>query len=65
LKWGDSVAVTYTTPGLKVVKLWVIDNEQNPSILSLGNGLLYLQINSSATLGQRVDNLKKKNAASR
>jgi hypothetical protein len=60
LKRDSSVAVSYNTPGDKKVKLWAIDLNGNPSQLQLGEGLIIIHINSSATLLDRLDNLQKK-----
>jgi hypothetical protein len=60
IKRGDTVAVTYTQAGDKVVQLWVIDKEGNPSKAVLGSGLINIHISPTLNLFQRVDNLKKK-----
>jgi hypothetical protein len=60
LKRGSSVVVTYATPGLKAVKLWVVDLDGNPSNLSLGNGLIYLNITPTTSLFDRLATVKKK-----
>jgi hypothetical protein len=47
IKYGTSVTVTYDTTGYKAVRLWAIDQDGNPSIHSLGHGLIYVNITSS------------------
>jgi hypothetical protein len=61
LKRDSSVVVTYATPGVKTVKLWVIDKDGNPSILGLGTGLVNITITPASTLFQRVENIKYRN----
>jgi hypothetical protein len=58
LKRDSSVAVSYATPGVKQVKLWVIDKDGNPSILNLGEGLVNINITSSTTLFSRIKNAR-------
>jgi hypothetical protein len=59
IKRDASVVVTYSSPGTKKVKLWVVDNEGNPSLLGLGEGLVNIQITPSLTLTEKIDMRKK------
>jgi hypothetical protein len=61
-KLGSSVTVSYNTPGDKKIKLWVIDQDGNPSLSRLGFGFVNIHITSNTFLFQRLDNLQKKRA---
>jgi hypothetical protein len=60
LRRDSSVVLSYTSTGDKKIRLWVLDNDGNPSILTPTLSEIIIHINPNATLTNRIDNLKKK-----